>query len=355
MNLINIFNFQLFLMSLANVDAFVNINKIKPFQKSGSIIYYNPTPPREPIKQINPLKNKISDLVKMTRPKNILPTMLLNFSGGWIMNPSFNNLIHSTPFIASVANTILVLMSSMIINDIYDCQIDKINNPSRPIASGQIKRYEAAAMSAFLIGSAEYINLHFLPENLQIIVHLAIIDIIIYTPILKRIPAIKNISCAAIISFAIFFSGIASNDNSGLIIENKNFDLLAIVLNVIFYGSLSNEILHDIRDFEGDKIHNIYTLPVLFGKDVAWICAKVIANLNVMSNTLSLYYLSDFNTGAFLALICSPLTFNLFKLKGDGYTIENIEKVVKDTKIPMVFVLLYFCLLSYYRGGGVLK
>ena len=171
-------------MSLANVDAFVNINKIKPFQKSGSIIYYNPTPPREPIKQINPLKNKISDLIKMTRPKNIIPTMLLNFSGGWIMNPSFNNLIHSTPFIASVANTILVLMSSMIINDIYDCQIDKVNNPSRPIASGQIKRYEATAMSAFLIGSAEYINLHFLPENLQIIVHLAIIDIIIYTPIL---------------------------------------------------------------------------------------------------------------------------------------------------------------------------
>jgi 4-hydroxybenzoate polyprenyltransferase len=171
----------------------------------------------------------------------------------------------------------------------------------------------------------------------------------------KRIPAIKNISCAAIISFAVFFSGIASNDNPDLIIENKNFDLLAIVLNVIFYGSLSNEILHDIRDFEGDKIHNIYTLPVLFGKDVAWFFSKIIINLSVISNALSLYYLTDFVNGLLFTLICSPLTFNLFKLKGDGYTIENIEKVVKDTKIPMVFALLYFCLLSYYRGGSVLK
>jgi geranylgeranylglycerol-phosphate geranylgeranyltransferase len=346
-NLFQIFKFSLGLMSIVNINAFVNINKLEPFQKRVSIMYNNPLPPIEPIGPFDPFKNKINGLIKLTRPSNILPTLLLNISGGWIMNPSFNNLIHSLPFIASAASTVLILMSSMIINDIYDCKLDEANYPSRPIASGQIKIYEAVALSLFLVGSSEYINIHFLPENLQLIVHLSIINIILYTPILKKIPLIKNISCAALITFAIFFSGLASNNNSGLIIENKNFELLATVLNIIFYGSLSNEILHDIRDYEGDKMHNIYTIPVIFGKDVAWIFSKVITNLSVMSNALVVYYLTDFTNGLLFALICSPLSFNLYKLKSEGYTKENIEKVTKDTQIPMIFVLLYFCLLSF--------
>jgi len=342
--LFNIVKLAFGLLSLVNVNGFVNLNKLEPFQKRVSIMYHNPLPPTEPIKPIDPLKNKINGLLDLIRPKSIFPTLLLNLSGGWIMNPSFNNLLHSTPFIVSAVNTILVLMSSMVINDIYDYNIDKINNPSRPIASGEVKIYEAVLLNFLLVGSAEYLSMRFLPENLQLIIHFAIINVTLYTPVFKRLPFIKNILCAFLVSFTVFFSGLASV--SGPMTQHKNFGFLAIALSLVFYGSLSNEILLDIRDYEGDKKHNIVTIPVLFGKDVAWICAKVIANLNIMSNTLSLYYLSDFNGGAFLALICSPLTFNLFKLKGDGYTRENIEKVVNDTNIPLFFTLLYFCLLS---------
>jgi len=336
MNLFYYLKFAFGLIGIFNVNAFIKVNNCKHVRSS--LVKYAPTEP------IEPFKNKINGLVKLIRPKSLFPTLLLNLSGGWIMNPSFNNLIHSTSFIVGTVNTILILMSSMVINDIYDYKIDKINNPSRPIASGQIKIYEAVLLHVLLVGGAEYLSLHFLPENLQLIIHLAIITASFYTPFFKRIPFIKNISCASLVAFTIFFSGLSSS--IGIMTEHKNFGFLAIALGLVFYGSLSNEILLDIRDYEGDKKHNIVTIPVLFGKDVAWICAKVIANLNVMSNTLSLYYLSDFNTGAFLALICSPLTFNLFKLKGDGYTKENIEKVVNDTNIPLFFTLLYFCLLS---------
>jgi geranylgeranylglycerol-phosphate geranylgeranyltransferase len=232
----------------------------------------------------------------------------------------------------------------MVINDVYDYKIDKVNNPSRPIASGQIKIYEAVLLNLFLVGSAEYLSMWFLPENLQLIIHLAIIIVSVYTPIFKRILFIKNISCSSLVAFTIFFSGLSSS--TSVISQNKNFGFLAIALSLVFYGSLSNEILLDIRDYEGDKRNGIVTIPVLFGKDIAWLCAKIIANLNIMSNTLSLYYLSDFNSGAFLALICSPLTFNLFKLKGEGYSKENIEKVVNDTNVPLFFTLLYFCILS---------
>jgi geranylgeranylglycerol-phosphate geranylgeranyltransferase len=232
----------------------------------------------------------------------------------------------------------------MVINDVYDYKIDKVNNPSRPIASGQIKIYEAVLLNIFLVGTAEFLSLRFLSDSLQLIIHLAIINVTLYTPVFKRIPFIKNISCASLVAFTVFFSGLSSSIS--VMSLHKNFGFLAIALSLVFNGSLSNEILLDIRDYEGDKKHNIVTIPVLFGKDFAWLCAKIIANLNIMSNTLSLYYLSDFNGGAFLAVICSPITFNLFKLKEEGYTKENIEKVVNDTNTPLFAVLLYICFLA---------
>jgi len=332
------------LFGILNVNAFLKGNNYK--NTRSSLVKYTPT---EPIKPIGPFKNKLAGLIKLIRPKSILPTLLLNLSGGWIMNPSFNNLIHSTSFIVATVNTILVLMSSMVINDVYDYKIDKVNNPSRPIASGQVKIYEAVLLSLLLVGSAETLSMRFLPENLQLIIHFAIINIALYTPVFKRLPFIKNLSCAFLVSFTVFFSGLSSS--TIVMTQNKNFGFLAIALSLVFYGSLSNEILLDIRDYEGDKKHGIVTIPVLFGKDIAWLCAKIIANLNIMSNTLSLFYLTNFNSGTFLALICSPLTFNLFKLKGEGYTRENIEKVVNDTNIPLFFTLLYFCLLSSYGGA----
>ena len=322
-----------------NVNAFIKVNNCKHVQRY--LVKYTPT---DPIKPISPFKNKIIGLIKLIRPKCILPTLLLNLSGGWIMNPSFNNLIHSTSFIVSTVNTILILISSMVINDVYDYKIDKVNNPSRPIASGQIKIYEAVLLNIFLVGTAEFLSLRFLSDSLQLIIHLAIINVTLYTPVFKRIPFIKNISCASLVAFTVFFSGLSSSIS--VMSLHKNFGFLAIALSLVFNGSLSNEILLDIRDYEGDKKHNIVTIPVLFGKDFAWLCAKIIANLNIMSNTLSLYYLSDFNGGAFLAVICSPITFNLFKLKEEGYTKENIEKVVNDTNTPLFAVLLYICFLA---------
>jgi len=350
MNLFYFFRFAFGLIGVfnVNVNAFIKVNNCKHVRCS--LVKYTPT---DPINPINPLKNKINGLVKLIRPKSILPTLLLNLSGGWIMNPSFNNLIHSTSFIVSTVNTILILISSMVINDVYDYKIDKVNNPSRPIASGQIKIYEAVLLNIFLVGTAEFLSLRFLSDSLQLIIHLAIINVTLYTPVFKRIPFIKNISCASLVAFTVFFSGLSSSIS--VMSLHKNFGFLTIALSLVFYGSLSNEILLDIRDYEGDKKHGIFTIPVLFGKDIAWLCAKIIANLNIMSNTLSLYYLSDFNGGAFLSLICSPITFNLFKLREEGYTKENIEKVVNDTNIPLFFTLLYFCLLSSYGGGIVLK
>jgi 4-hydroxybenzoate polyprenyltransferase len=289
--------------------------------------------------------SKINGLVRLIRPKSILPTVFLCGAGGFIMNPSLPNLIHSKTFITSAVSTILILSSSMVINDVYDVKIDRINNPGRPIASGRVKIYEAILLYLSLIGSAEALSLRFLPGMQQYIIKFIIFLTGIYTPLLKRVPLFKNLSCAWIVSLTLFFSGISSSQNL-IAIENKNFGILSIAMSLVFYGSLSNEILLDIRDYAGDKANKIYTLPVIFGKKFSLVCASIITNLNIMSNSLALMYITNSFLGLFLAVICSPISFNLFKLKNNEYSENEISKIVNDTNKPLFFMLLYLCVIS---------
>lgn len=176
--------------------------------------------------------NKIKSLFELIRPNNIIPTTLLCFSGGWIINPSINNLFHSIPFIVSTINTILILSTSMILNDIYDIKIDKINYPNRPLVNGSVKVYEAFILSLSLISVIEYLTLNYLPDNLKLIIQFVIIQISIYTPISKKILFIKNISCASLVSFSLFFTGLSASNS--IMNINKNFGLLSVAMNIIF-------------------------------------------------------------------------------------------------------------------------
>jgi geranylgeranylglycerol-phosphate geranylgeranyltransferase len=290
--------------------------------------------------------NKIQSLFKLMRAKNIIPTILLCFTGGWIINPSFKNLLYSTTFLLSTLDTILIMSASMVINDIYDIEIDKINSPQRPLVSGDIKIYEAFLLSLFLIGSCEYITLNYLPDNLKLIIQSVIIQISIYTPILKRILFIKNLSCAALVSFSLFFSGLATSYT--IMNLHKNFGLLSIAMSLIFFGSLSNEILLDIRDKEGDKNNNIVTIPTLFGNYFSWLCSITILYFSIISNTFSIAYLYTRTLALLIPLIISPLVINLYKIKKDNYSQESIKNYMKYSNYPLVLLLIYLCYIASF-------
>jgi geranylgeranylglycerol-phosphate geranylgeranyltransferase len=293
------------------------------------------------------LCNKFQSLLKLMRVKGIPPTFLLCFSGGWIMNPSLPNLLKSVPFIVSVVNTLLITSASMVINDIFDIEIDRINSPHRPLITGEVTMKEAYLLSALLLGGAEYLTFRFLPFNLQMIVQLAIIQIILYTPVLKRIFLIKNLSCAGLVSFSIFFNGLASAGNT-LLTTNANFGLLGIALSLIFFGSWSNEIILDMRDIEGDKNNKIVTIPTLFGNDFSWLLLQTINNYNIISNSLSIAYLYNSpRIGSGIVFILTPLLVNLYQVKKAEYSLESIKNYTQKSNYPLLALMGYLCGLAY--------
>jgi geranylgeranylglycerol-phosphate geranylgeranyltransferase len=295
--------------------------------------------------QLKPI-HKIKSLFTLIRSNNIIPTTLLCFSGAWIINPSINHLLYSIPFIVSTINTIMIMSTSMILNDIYDINIDKINNPNKPLVNGNIKIYEAVILSFCLISIVEYLTLNYLEDNLKIIIQLAIIQITIYTPILKKILIIKNISCASLISFSLFFTGLSVSNS--LMNINKNFGLLSIAINIIFFGSLCNELLLDIRDREGDKENNIITIPTLLGNNFSWIISNIILNFNIISNSLSIAYLYNDKLALFLPIFLFPLLINLYNIKKNNYSNESIANYMKKSNYSLILILFYLCIIARF-------
>jgi len=291
--------------------------------------------------------NKINSFLKLIRSSYILPTVLLSVSGGWIIKPSYKSLIKSKSFIVSIVTTLLVMSSSMIINDIYDVELDKINNPNRPIVNGELKVSEAIIYFVALLGLTEYLTFLYLPNNLKLIMQLIIIKINIYTPILKKMLLVKNISCASLVSFSLYFSGLAATNNN-ILYDQKKYRLLTTAISYIFYGSLTNEIILDMRDIEGDKQNSIITIPTLFGNENAWTITNLIMNYNIISNTVALSYLYNPKIGSIIFFIVTPIMLKLYDIKKDNYSVISIKKYMSFSNYPLFFTLIYLCFVSTF-------
>jgi len=287
-------------------------------------------------------KQSLNSFLALIRVENILPTLFLSIAGGWIANPSFYNLIRCKEFYAGIAVTLLVLSNSMILNDIFDVEIDKINHKRRPLITGEIKVSTAKRLAASLFVISEAISLFYLPRHLQLSTLFANVLAFTYTPLLKPIFLIKNISCAALVSFAVFFSGFAANSSLSFM-PKLNLELLSIASQMIFFGSLSNEILLDMKDVDGDRKNNIITVPGYIGNDATYAVLKTVAEFNILWSTYNLIYLVGFFQGIPLLFMSSGLMESLDKMKQKGYTKVNIQEVVSKSIKPMVLSLLYLC------------
>jgi geranylgeranylglycerol-phosphate geranylgeranyltransferase len=324
---------------LSNFLFFNNINKCYPYQNN--ILKINQiTKIKKNNFILNSKNNKITEKIKnisiLTRSNNILSTFFLSFCGGWLVEPSFDKLIHSTQFLSINLICIVVLLLSMIINDLADIELDKINNPNRPLVSGAITKKEAIGISIFFYILIEFLSFSFLSSNLQNITNIILFGLLLYTPIFKKITFIKNLFCAFIVSFTLYYSSFAIKPEFF-----TNNIILLTAIKYIFLGSLSIELLLDITDKDGDKKNNIKTIPVIFGKEITWYNVLFLTLINMINIFLFAngYY-------KFIVILFFPLIFDIIKIKKSNFDKFIIKKTIKNTTIPMVFMLLYFCFLS---------
>jgi len=296
------------------------------------------------LKTGNSMRKKASYFATLVRSKNILPTLWISIVGGWITCPSLV-LFQNPRFYATIAITQLIMANSMILNDLFDLKTDCINNPRRPLVARHITKREAICATFIFYIASEWINFVFLPAQIRPITHIANAISLIYTPILKRLLFVKNLSCAALVSTGMYFTGISVYPSISVLDTRKTGRLL-LATRLLFLGSLYIEILLDICDKSGDKQNGIYTIPGVFGEDVALYVTRFILHFNILMSTLDIMQTEPILRGIYFFLMCTPLLSDFYILQQRGASKPAIEFVVNRTTGPMVLVFMYLCLLS---------
>lgn len=185
---------------------------------------------------------------RLIRPLNCAITLISVFVGGWI-----GKSIHfSTELVAAGVIGFIVCAFGNIINDIYDIEIDRINNPQRPLASGRAKQSRALLMAfiCLIVALAAAFLLGILPF---IIVITALLLLFLYSAYFKKTLAGNIVvATAAGLSFVL----------GGIVTENA-----ACVIPFVFsiFIHLPREIVKDIIDMKGDKMIGAVTLPIVAG------------------------------------------------------------------------------------------
>jgi len=182
------------------------------------------------------------------------------FIGAWLTfteTPS-PNILSKILFGAVTAFTLSG--ASMVINDYCDYEIDKINEPSRPLPSGIIKLEESLILAATLAVAGLAAAL-FTSLSTALLALISLIVSIIYAVKGKRtgLPGNFLVSFCVAVPF-VYGSLIARN---GIDLKVLFFSLLA------FLSNTGREVTKGIVDVSGDKSQNIKTVAVVHGERFA--------------------------------------------------------------------------------------
>jgi geranylgeranylglycerol-phosphate geranylgeranyltransferase len=179
--------------------------------------------------------------------------------------------------------------SAMVVNDIVDLEIDRINAPTRPLPSGRISRNQALVFGGVLalLGVASALALSPLLFAIAVVTFLVSLTYNLYG---KKLGLPGNIMVGFTIAVPFLFGGITV---SGTI----NFDI-ASFFSLAFLATVGREITKGIADVIGDKVKGIKTIAIVHGSRVAavsaaafYLAAVSISPIPFLYGNLGIYYL----------------------------------------------------------------
>lgn len=195
----------------------------------------------------------------------------------------------------------LAWLASVVVNDLFDQNIDALTNKHRPLQQKAIphKEYKAIGMTFFL-GSLIFAALVSFKVMLLLFIYQALAWIYSAPPLrLKQFPIVATFF-AAIACLLILMAGFTLVAPNGSISQ-----LPASFLYFFAFALMASLPLKDFKDIKGDRADNVYTIPVLFGEQWA---KMIIGSAIFISYMVSVSLLHEQRL-FWWALLCGSLSF----------------------------------------------
>ncbi len=201
--------------------------------------------------------NQFKAYVMVTRPPNGI-LMFIGILAGVAL--SYSKIIRLEELVYSFIVAYTLNGSSMVLNDYFDREIDKINAPHRPLASGLIKPSHAILYSIILA----LIGITFaalISSYCMIIAIISYIVAFLYNSSWKKSGLTGNFIVSLVVSAPFIFGATMSD---GYISERIMIFIIPVILS-----NTGREIIKGIADIEGDAIRDVKSIARIKGADKA--------------------------------------------------------------------------------------
>ena len=222
---------------------------------------------------------KIKDAFEILRPINCLMGSLTIIIGLLNTRTGISTIQLISNIILGVITYFFISGSGMVINDLYDLEIDKINRPQRPIPRGSISIKQAKILFILylLIGISLSIlnsiifNLGYL--NIIIAIFFGLIGWI-YAKWGKKSGFLGNVIVSISFSIGMIYGAILNNS----VIPNYIYFFFLTSFSLL----LSREIIKGCEDIEGDKIEGVKTLAIRIGVKKSTLISMIISLIAIL-------------------------------------------------------------------------
>ncbi|MFA4819633.1 MAG: UbiA family prenyltransferase [Candidatus Aenigmatarchaeota archaeon] len=189
--------------------------------------------------------------ITLLRPLNGLMSVIAVWIGALIAGAPF---VPDISIIFGMVAVFLISGGGMAINDFFDVEIDKLNKPNRPLASGKISKRAALAYSGalFIIGNAAAYMISFDAFITAVVVSALLIA---YAAYLKKTILIGNLIVSGLVGLTFVFGGIIIGDY---------LPVLPLAL-LAFLSNTAREIYKTVDDAMGDRRYNVNSLAIKIG------------------------------------------------------------------------------------------
>jgi len=207
-------------------------------------------------------EQQLQAFARMARPHNIVPSLLLVMLGAWTGSARSVASLFSVTVWATAMISAGVSVASMVINDYFDFRsgVDMVNRPTKPLPSGEVPADLAVLMSSAIYMAVLIAACMLQSPALRTVVAFSAGITLLYTPLFKKVTAVKNAVVASVIALAPISGALAAG--ADVLHLQRMLPSTAFAFCAIFY----REVLMDVSDMEGDRQAGVLTLPVRLGR-----------------------------------------------------------------------------------------
>jgi len=229
--------------------------------------------------------NTIESYIKIIRPLNALMMGLAVVVGEIAI---LGEIPHTIKILSGFLVSFFLASAAMVINDIVDVDIDRINAPNRPIPSGRVHTKTAKLYAALLViaGVLSAVPLSAYGVPLAVITFLISL---VYNLKGKQTGLLGNMMVAYCVAVPFLFGGLAVAES--IDVKIGVFFLLA------FLATTGREVVKGIADMEGDRTKRIATLALSHGPKnaasvatILYLSAVALTPIPVMVGVLGMWY-----------------------------------------------------------------